>query len=517
MLRLRLLLLLLVGGIFPGVQTAKDFYKILKVPKSSTPAQIKSAFRKLSLKFHPDKYARQPERLRKMKEKQFMEISEAYDTLSDKKKRKEYDLGGGQGGGGGGPRGRRGGGGGSGGSDFFNFFNGGGGGGGPGGRGGGRPQPKQEDPLAGLKCATTFVSYKELERTTSEQSVVIAFYRSPPRATETDDLEAFQNGFREFAQKFTDAGLVNVGMVNCAKQKQICSRFQVKDGPPMVHYYAPGVEKAWQHKYSGDYSAKSLEKWTVKVLASECRELKSWFRANRFLQANASVPKFLLFTDKSTTPPLMKALSVELRSKASLGVVLTHHAEAKEVAEKLRVGTDLRATFLHVSDLESLETERFTGELKKAAIVSFINDIVKKQAKEANARVPELDSKRFGRGVCAPGDAHFCLLLVQRSTGASSQRKRPEQALRKLEKRFRSMKMQILAVRDEAFGGAFGAPASDVARWVLYRPKRRRYKVYDGDPGDADAISDFVDPAMSGSQLPEVLEGTPAFGSREEL
>jgi molecular chaperone DnaJ len=64
----------------------KDYYKTLGVAKSAKPDEIKAAYRKLARKYHPDKNKGDAEA-----EERFKEISEAYSTLSDEKKRKEYD------------------------------------------------------------------------------------------------------------------------------------------------------------------------------------------------------------------------------------------------------------------------------------------------------------------------------------------------------------------------------------------------------------------------------------------
>ncbi len=63
----------------------QDFYSILGVSKSATKADIKSAYRKLALKWHPDKN-KTPEAAEK-----FKEINNAYEVLSDDDKRKNYD------------------------------------------------------------------------------------------------------------------------------------------------------------------------------------------------------------------------------------------------------------------------------------------------------------------------------------------------------------------------------------------------------------------------------------------
>src|SRR5512138_3048562 len=62
-----------------------DFYEVLGVPKNSTKDQIKDAYRKLAMQYHPDRN-KEPGA-----EEKFKEISEAYAVLSDDQKRAQYD------------------------------------------------------------------------------------------------------------------------------------------------------------------------------------------------------------------------------------------------------------------------------------------------------------------------------------------------------------------------------------------------------------------------------------------
>uniref|UniRef100_A0A0K6S9C6 J domain-containing protein n=1 Tax=Chromera velia CCMP2878 TaxID=1169474 RepID=A0A0K6S9C6_9ALVE len=83
----------------------KDYYKILGVEKGAGDADLKKAYRKLAMKWHPDKHS-EPS-AKKKAEDMFKDIAEAYDVLSDKEKRQIYDQFGeeglkGAGGGGGG-------------------------------------------------------------------------------------------------------------------------------------------------------------------------------------------------------------------------------------------------------------------------------------------------------------------------------------------------------------------------------------------------------------------------------
>ncbi len=63
-----------------------DYYQLLGVTKSASAEEIKSAYRKLAMKYHPDRNANNPEVAEK-----FKQINEAYGVLSDAEKRDRYD------------------------------------------------------------------------------------------------------------------------------------------------------------------------------------------------------------------------------------------------------------------------------------------------------------------------------------------------------------------------------------------------------------------------------------------
>ena len=70
----------------------RDYYQILGLDKNATQDQIKKAYRKLALKWHPDRNA-ESEETKKVAQQKFIDIGDAYNVLSDPKKKQMYDAG----------------------------------------------------------------------------------------------------------------------------------------------------------------------------------------------------------------------------------------------------------------------------------------------------------------------------------------------------------------------------------------------------------------------------------------
>ena len=74
---------------FASVDQKRDYYEVLDVPRDADPRAIKSAYRKLAMKYHPDRNAGDA-----AAEERFKEAAEAYEVLSDQQKRAIYDRAG---------------------------------------------------------------------------------------------------------------------------------------------------------------------------------------------------------------------------------------------------------------------------------------------------------------------------------------------------------------------------------------------------------------------------------------
>lgn len=75
------------------ISKRKDYYKILGVSRTAADDEIKKAYKKKALVYHPDRHSSGSEEDRKEAEKNFKEVGEAYSVLSDRKKRTRYDNG----------------------------------------------------------------------------------------------------------------------------------------------------------------------------------------------------------------------------------------------------------------------------------------------------------------------------------------------------------------------------------------------------------------------------------------
>lgn len=309
----------------------KDYYRLLGVKRNADERAIKRAFKKLSLKYHPDKNKDDPETAKQ----KFVEIANAYEVLSDPKKREIYDQYGEEGVNQQTQREAQGGGnqqfhGNFGGMNFDDIFSqffgggrpGGGGGGfnfnfgGPGGQGfGQQQQQKVKDPFEDIEV--TKIDMNTLSTFYRRSKVwVMLFYK--PASKKTAELAT---EFKTLVDKMY--GVIEVGVVDCDENEEICEELKVLKTPTIKIYTEKVMDQG--EVYKGKHTWKAISKYAtdkIEHLVSLVTDSNYQdFMSRDKDSSNKGVGyKALLFSKKKSIPPVYKALS-KFSKKFSYGFV----------------------------------------------------------------------------------------------------------------------------------------------------------------------------------------------------
>lgn len=401
----------------PSAATPKDpddYYGILGLKRSASQKEVKAAYRKLALKYHPDKV---PEEEREESENVFVRVSGAYSILSDEKKRKVYDKygkngldamekgidpeeagfgfgggGGGFGGGGGGRsfnfgQGRQGGQGFQGGFDPFSMFddmfqNQAGGGG-----GGGRGQQQRQAPTDLFPKDSSHVSKlgspKFPDKTSKYLWLVMFYSNDSPECTEA------QSGFERLAEKAKTKGTYKVGAIDCKKNQEestFCKKsgISLNDLPRFafivdgeLHFYEddviPGAKKL--HDFAMEQMPQALVQNINRPSQTQERLLDTVTVKGK---KNGAV---LLFTDKYETSGLYYSLAYRFRFNFAFGEIRAKNLNmAKEFGVKkyplLIVLVPKGKGKESYSD--QFDIIRYTGDLKTIEPVSkWLNELAR--------------------------------------------------------------------------------------------------------------------------------------------
>ena len=383
--RVALLRLLLLSLAVTFAAAGRDFYKVLGIDRGADDRTLKKAYRSLALKHHPDKGG---------SEEKFAEISQAYDVLSDKDKRRVYDQygedgvkqheqggspGGGfghPGGGFGGFPGGFGGGfpGGGGGQQQFTFqFGGGGGGrgggardpfdlfaqmfgeeGGAGGRGGGQRggggAPRSKENLYGKDSAVKSLKKTKFPGSDAKHVWLIEFY-----APWCQHCKRLKPTMERLAKELE--GFVKVGAVNCEKEKQLCGVEGVSSFPA-IKLKKGSVTVS----YDGERDLSSLKHWTLEQLPVRVSNVRKPEGLDAFLRKGCGTERacVVFFSDVTETPAWLKVAANELRGRFEFAEV-----RARNEALALRM-TDVAKfpSLVLACDGDASRTAEFAGSLR---------------------------------------------------------------------------------------------------------------------------------------------------------
>lgn len=478
-----------------GRRKGKDYYAILGVEEKADAGAIKKAYRSRSLEFHPDKCELEKD----VCQAKFIDVSTAHEVLSDPEKRKVYDRDGEEGlkeGGQSNEQAK---------AMFRQFF-----GREPDGnvrivnRGGqmmfmeeGEPGPKEniyDDTNVTELTGDLYKSYV-LER---DEPWVVLFYKP----NEDDSVEV-KPEFAKFGTQFKE--FLKVAAVNCRQQRDTCSGASI-DSFPALRWFPDDKGKPPEVYDGGGITAKNLGRWAsgimpdLSTVVEDKRQLRQWLD-------DAKGPAVVLFTDKTTTPPMWKALSREFRQRASLAVVLRCD-KTGVFKPPLQREYDVRVP--GVIRLDALDdvgkiAEKFDFQLKKEVIHLWVMKIIA-QRKQAGpqATFKEWSKQRFEAGECGPGDSQICFLWLK--AGADP---KVEEATKQLAHKYRTDPIKLMWANVELAPSlleVFGLENSDASDFfVAFRPKRSRFRVHEGELTFA-TLDSFVDGVLSGGPMTGKLQ-----------
>ena len=490
-------------------ECAEDYYKLLGVKRTATKAEIKKAFKKLSLKYHPDKNKDNPKKAKEM----FIKIANAYEVLSNDEKRKIYDqygeegvkaneqgggagahfnfdnmgfeeifsqfFGGGgggakfefnMGGGGGNKRQSSSGFGGFGGM-FDNIFGGGGGFGGFQGGQSGRKQKAQN----GMKDQNYFkntkvktLKMKSLTLLYSRKNIwFVYFYRKGDQ-----NYEKYVNTMIEFAEK--TEGLFNAGAVNCIKDEEICEEFEV-DHTPSIIFFSEN-EKEY-NKYEGKVDFNSLFNYATKRMSYYVNEITKEKLSEFFSKKNDKY-HVILFTSKDATPSLYKALSKLFINKLIFGEI---HKTQTELVQLFKIREF--PTLMVMLDEEKNKYEIYKNKMNYESIKSYLNKFVNKKKKVNTDKIKEINYNIYNTlGTCSNSDGkNICLLFL---TKENKPNKKDMKILENIHDKYEKDHIKVFYLnykKNRNIFKSFEEINENNAKAVIIKGKRRKYMNIDKD------------------------------------
>jgi DnaJ family protein C protein 16 len=381
---------MLVGFVLVVLAWAgEDYYQTLGIPRTADQAAIKKAFKKLSLKYHPDKNTEDP----KASEQKFMRIANAYDVLSDPDKRKIYDQHGEEGVKQSAQQGQqnmhhqdlfR--------QHFGNFHFQHGSQGGFGGN-----HFHQQQKVEGLYKNTdvielSFATLSTLFRRT--QIWMVNFYH--PNCSH---CRTMKDEWVSVADKLY--GIIKVAAVRCDEEEELCEEYGVTAYPTIIYF--PENTAQTHQVYSGNKAYQEIADFVVARMQSFVRLVNRENFAG-FYEGDPGKAKIVLFTSRKSTPPLLKALSKEFKDRVVFGEVRSSEAELMA-----RFGvTEVPSVLGLTADSQGIKYE---GSNRRDEMERWVRDFLYKN-KHEGPLVRELTKSLALTGTCGSSDAKMCYIWL---------------------------------------------------------------------------------------------------------
>ena len=463
----------------------EDYYKLLGVSRKATQPEIRRAFKKLALKYHPDKTKDKSDNARD----KFAKIANAYETLNDQEKRKEYDdeldgkinfnKFGGQGGGDhrrhhSGFNSNFGGGDFEFGDIFGKFFNNDNSGFNFGGGGHNKKNPK---PFENTNVITLKMNnMKELYK--RKELWFVLFYKTGEKN--------LVDVFKSLANK--SLGLFKVAAVNCEDDEEICEEFNISKIPIILYF--PDNSNDSEEAYKGQKNMEDIFAFGTKNMQNFVKKLDK-DNSYKILNFKSPLYKIILFTTKNETPPLFKVLSKSFREKL---IFLEIQDKEKELVGKFRINRF--PTILALTDVDNYKGDIYKGHFKKRDIEVFLQKYAdKKIDNDKKANVIELTEEIYKKNNCNQNDVkNICIIYLNKNSILKDD---IMSLLTELSKKYINDPFKFYFVNLSKYNH-FLSNFENInnCNYVAVKGKRRLYKSF---CGENQGLNDFLDEIVSGS------------------
>jgi len=498
----------------PIVLNTANYYDVLGVPKNADISTIKKAFKKLSLKFHPDKNKQNPD---KAKEK-FTEIVNAYETLKDPEKRKQYDLLGQDGFKYGYQKGSKK----QGNSkqdfkfqdfnfdDLFGSFFG----------TGNRKKKQREDDM----FEDYFKDHEEEEKVKdqdffSESLVleldmatlkyffnrkevwVIFFYKSNQKTS----LE-MKEIWLDLSTKYN--GIFRVAAINCLKEKEICvNQFKVKSYPT-IKGYAQSKKSKGEIFTDQSVSVERIGHFANTLLKNKVKNVTKE-NYESFIKIQPEKFKILIFSKKNHPSILLKSLALSLSEIMNFGLVTLNE---DFLFQKYKVHV-LPSLYLVQNPLE-YKGLKYEGEFTKEKIMIFLRDNARGipvKIKPFAGKALPFNRKTFDIGICGENNPYLCFLLL-----TTQMNEKQINFLRDLAEFYKTDPIHFLFAKSNDISYEFLFPeVKSLPTFIIIKGKNHKYAVIEDFSFDVETVHNFIETTLSGSRkfysLGALLKN--AFGS----
>jgi DnaJ family protein C protein 16 len=356
----------------------------------------------------------------------------------------------------------------------------------------GEPGPKED--IYGNTNVTELTEdvYKSYINERDEPWVVMFYKPNDDDSVEAKpEYSAFGTTFKEF---------LKVAAVNCRKQRSVCSAASI-DSFPALRWFPEDKSSAPEVYDGGSMTAKALGKWASSMMPDYTKVVEDKHALRQWLD-DAKGPTVLLFSDKSTSPPMWKALSREFKGRVSLAVV-PRCDKSGVFKTPLQREYDVRIpAVIRLDPLDEVGkiAEKFDFQLKKDVLnIWFMKVIAIGKKAGPVATFKEWSKQRYEAGDCGPSDSQFCFLWLKAGADAET-----EEATKQLAHKYRTDPIKMMWANVElnpSLLEAFDLENSDASdHFVAFRPKRGKFKVHEG-PLRFKELDNFVDGVLNGGPL----------------